>query len=53
MKALNILNDNFQFRKKRETEKEGRLMEPGKAFIDQHEQMFFCFSVNISGLLCI
>lgn len=28
-------------------------MELGKAFIDQQEQMFFCFSVNISGLLCI
>lgn len=37
----------------RETGKEGRLMELGKAFIDQREQMFFCFSVNNSGLLCI
>lgn len=43
----------FSLGKKRETEKKVRLMEPGKAFIDQHEQMFFCFSVNISGLLCI
>lgn len=38
---------------KRESGKEGRLMELGKAFIEQHEQMFFCFSVNNSGLLCI
>lgn len=52
MKASNILNDNFQPRE-RERGKEGRLMELGKAFIDQREQMFFCFSVNNSGLLCI
>lgn len=41
----------FSLGKKRE--KEERLMEPGKAFIDQHKQMLFCFSINISGLLFI